>query len=182
MSTGEPDVIRAARCGHGWAWEQLYRSSYPGLRAYCTHRAGSEACDDIVAETWSRVIGGIDRYRWSPVGFDAWLFGIARRVIADHHRQVGRLRILQLRDPAPAPQVQPGEDLLDAVDREAVRRGFRRLSAADRELLELRVVAARSAEEVAAILGRRPGAVRTAQHRALRRLRELVEREAGVPQ
>ena len=55
-----------------------------------------------------------------------------------------------------------------------MRRAFGRLRAEDQELLELRVVAGLSAEQVAAVQGRRAGAVRMAQSRALSRLRELL--------
>ena len=61
-----------------------------------------------------------------------------------------------------------------------MRQAFARLSDADRELLELRVVAGLSAEEAAAVLGRRPGAVRMAQSRALTRLRRHLGEVEGV--
>ena len=71
-----------------------------------------------------------------------------------------------------------GADPLESVvlgeEQDAVRSAFARLSERDRELLELRVVAGLSAEEVASVLDMRPGAVRTAQSRALERLRGLL--------
>ena len=62
------------------------------------------------------------------------------------------------------------------ADEEAaeVRRAFGELSAEDQELLELRVFAGLSADEVGAILERRPGSVRMAQHRAIGRLRASI--------
>jgi len=58
-----------------------------------------------------------------------------------------------------------------------VRRCFSLLSEKERELLELRVVAGLSAEQVAAVLKKRPGAVRSAQSRALAHLRTLMEQD-----
>jgi RNA polymerase sigma-70 factor, ECF subfamily len=173
-AASEADVVQAARAGDEAAWEQLYRASYPRLSAYAGRRAGPEVTDDIVAETWSRAIKGIDGYRWTPVGFDGWLFGIARRVIADHHRQAGKVRLIgsqRVADVSPA----PGDDVEVAQDWAGVRRHFAELPDTDREILELRVIAGLSADQVGAVLGRRPGAVRTAQHRALAKLRVLVE-------
>jgi len=60
-----------------------------------------------------------------------------------------------------------------------MRAAFALLSADERELLELRVVGGLSAEEVAAALGKRAGAVRTAQYRALAHLRRILETEGG---
>jgi RNA polymerase sigma-70 factor (ECF subfamily) len=59
----------------------------------------------------------------------------------------------------------------------AVRRAFDHLSQDDRDLLELRVVAGLSSEEAAYVLQRRPGAVRVAQSRALKRLRTYLAEE-----
>src|SRR5207248_9756458 len=60
----------------------------------------------------------------------------------------------------------------------AVRAAFERLGPANQELLELRVMAGLSAEAVGQVLGKRPGAVRMAQNRALGRLRALMEETA----
>jgi RNA polymerase sigma-70 factor (ECF subfamily) len=62
----------------------------------------------------------------------------------------------------------------------SVRAAFALLPDRDRELLELRVVAGLSSEEVAAILDMRPGAVRTAQARALDKLRAVLGGAEGV--
>lgn len=127
----------------------------------------------------TRVVAGIDNFRFGAAGFDGWVFGIARNVAAEHHRQAGRRRRQVVAGQQVAagtePSEVPGDGLLLQDDRELVRRQFARLSPAEQELLELRVVAGLSADEVAAVLGKRPGAVRTAQSRALEHLRRLVE-------
>lgn len=56
-----------------------------------------------------------------------------------------------------------------------MRSAFRRLSPEDQEVLELRVVAGLSADGVGEVLGRRSGAVRMAQSRALGRFRGYFE-------
>ncbi len=78
------------------------------------------------------------------------------------------------------PGAGPAE-LVETRDEHATLRAeFDQLPAGDRELLELRVVAGLSPDDVAAVLGKRPGAVRTAQSRALGRLRtRLARREGG---
>lgn len=71
------------------------------------------------------------------------------------------------------------DDPADVIDRKAstaaLHTAFRRLSPADQEVLELRIVGELSADEVGAVTGRRSGAVRMAQARALQRLRKLME-------
>lgn len=180
MDPDEADLVTAARAGDEDAWEVLYRRAYPRLRAYLARRIGTGEAEDAVHETMTRAVAGLDRYQVGPAGFDGWLFGIARHVSADHHRRLTRAK----RQPvamAPDPQApgDPHEGLLVSEEHQQVRRAFAALSTGDRELLELRVVAGLSAEQTAGVLGRRAGAIRTAQSRALARLRELMEQGDG---
>ena len=171
-------VMEAARAGDQDSWELLFRQVYPRLRAYLGRRLGSADVDDAVSETMARAVAGVDRFVLGPAGFDGWVFGIARRVAADHHRHSERLR----HRPPPAAgafEREPGEALLESEEHLRVRRAFERLSSPEREVLELRVVAGLSAEQVAAILGKRPGAIRTAQSRALAHLRRILENDGG---
>ena len=176
----EPDgrrTVELAAAGDHDAWEQIYRRVYPRLRAYAARHVNADAVDDMVNETMMRAVAGIDRFRWEPAGIDPWLFGIARRVVVDHHRTSGRNRRNARAERSPGASVEPAEALIHADELNAVRAAFERLPPADRELLELRVIARLSAEEVAAVLGKRPGTVRTAQSRALARLRTIMDQQ-----
>jgi RNA polymerase sigma-70 factor, ECF subfamily len=166
-------IAELAAAGSHDAWEHIYRSVYPRLRAFAAHHVGSEAADDVVSETMTRAVAGIDHFRWTPAGIAPWLFGIARHVVADHHRRAGQLRRWSRAVAAPAMSLPP--DAVELADEHlAVRAAFNRLAPADRELLELRIFAGMSAEQIAAMQGKRPGAVRTAQTRALARLRKRM--------
>jgi len=176
-------LVEAARGGDQDAWEQLYRRVYPRLRAYLARRVGDAGVEDVVNETMTRAVAGIGRMRLGPAGFDGWLFGIARHVAADHHRRNRRserhVAATFVAGGALEVEAEPGVELLLAEDHARVRRAFDALRPEQRELLELRVIAGLSAEQTAAVLGKRAGAVRTAQSRALQRLRELLEHDDG---
>ena len=166
-------LVRDARQGDGGAWEALYRRAYPRLLAYARRRLPSDdAARDAVSETMARAVRGIGRFRDDGNGFDAWLSGILRHVVLDAQRAAGR-RPVTVADDADPVSGEPGpEELLVAgFDAASVRAAFGRLDEADRELLELRVVLGLSSDEVATVLGKRAGAVRMAQSRALDRLR-----------
>lgn len=170
-------LVDRARVGDAGAWEQLYRHAYPRLLAYAHRRlAGAEAARDAVSEAVTRAVAGIGRYRGDGAGFDAWLYGILRYVVLDH--QAGARR----EGPGPVPDTtdisaDPGADVVRGEESEEMRAAFAQLSEEDREVLELRVVAELSSEQVAEVMGRRPGAVRMAQSRALGRLRRLLGHE-----
>jgi RNA polymerase sigma-70 factor (ECF subfamily) len=169
-------LVEAAQASDPDAWEALYRRAYPRLVAYATRRLDPERAQDAVAETMARAVAGIGRFEWNGSGIDGWLFGILRHVVLDAHRARAR----QIRAPhaeTQTPDPGPLERVLNDEETTAVRAAFAQLRAADRELLELRVMAGLSSEEVAAVLGKRPGAIRTAQARALQRLRRNLQRQ-----
>ena len=175
-------LVREARLGDAGAWEALYRRAYPRLLTYARRRLPSDdAARDAVSEAMTRAVRGIDRFRDDGNGFDAWLSGILRHVVLDAQRAAGRRRESgDLVDQASL-EAGPEERLLADVDASAVRAAFARLGDADRELLELRVVLGLSSDEVASVLGKRAGAIRMAQSRALDRLRAaLVVAEEGA--
>lgn len=171
-------IAELAAAGDHDAWEQIYRDVYPRMRAYAARQVGADAADDVVNETMTRAVAGICGFRWEPAGIDPWLFGIARRVAVDHHRKAGRARRSNRAEGPPAVGAQPGDAFELAEEHTAVRSAFAQLSVSDRELLELRVIAGLSAEQSAAVLGKRAGTVRTAQSRALARLRQILDQQS----
>ena len=172
---GLAGLVERARHGDADAWEDLYRRSFPRLLAYARRRLpDQDQARDAVSEAVTRAVAGIQRYRGDGGGFDAWLYGILRHVVLDQQARARREGPGTLPDGAD-PTADPGGDALRGEEAEEVRAAFARLGEEDRELLELRVVAGLSSDEVAQVLGRRPGAVRMAQSRALARLRRLLE-------
>ncbi|HLN15655.1 MAG TPA: RNA polymerase sigma factor [Acidimicrobiales bacterium] len=180
MRGTQKDVVEAARRGDGAAWEALYREVYPKLHAYLSRRVGHDQAEDAVAETMSRAVASLHRFQFGPAGFDGWVFGIARHVALDHHRRAVRRPTEVLVGQRYSAEVgQPLDAVADGLilddDHAAVRAAFARLDDRDQELLLLRVVGGLSAEATAEVLHKRAGAVRTAQSRALARLRQLLE-------
>jgi RNA polymerase sigma-70 factor (ECF subfamily) len=168
-------LVERARGSDPDAWEALYRRVFPGLLAYAMRRLDADRAHDAVAETMARAVAGIERFAWQGAGFDAWMYGILRHVVIDAHRVRARHR------GEPVDQgdgAGPLDYVLDEEEATAMRSAFEALDASDREVLELRVVAGLSAEEVGAVLSKRPGAVRMAQSRALERLRRQLEDRA----
>ncbi len=162
------NLVVSARDGDDASWELLFRRSYPRLLAYATRRLPTtEMAKDAVSETMTRAVANIDRLRFDGAGFDAWMYGIARYVVIDAQRKMWREAPGIVPDAADAGP-QPGEQALQGDDRDEIRAAFAQLNSTDQEVLELRVVANLSIEEVSSVLGRRPGAVRMAQSRSAR--------------
>jgi RNA polymerase sigma-70 factor (ECF subfamily) len=171
-------LVDRALHGDADAWSTLYARLRPRLFAFCLRRLGSrEDAEDAVAETMMRAVRSAGQFRWRGAGFDAWIFRICKNVIIDMTRSRSRQTALVGRGERPLDPASVEEEVALGEERAAVRRAFDHLSQDDRELLELRVVAGLSSEEAAYVLRRRPGAVRVAQSRALKRLRTYLAEE-----
>jgi len=174
------ELVRQARSGSVDAWEAIYLAARPRLFRFARLRLVSDdQAEDAVSETVARAIAGLERFPRdaAPMG---WLVGICRNVVFEVHRSGGRQRSLAERvgqaGPGP-PAATLDEGLLATEESERLRRCFERLDDDARELLELRVVVGLDADSVAAVVGKRSGAVRMAQSRALARLRGCMEED-----
>ena len=151
--------------------QPLIRSVY----AFVAYRIGAgHDAEDVTGEVFERALRyrrGYDPAKGAPL---AWLVGIARRVLAD--------RALSAAEPiAEVPETPaPGELERDAVERLTLGTALARLSDRDRELLAMRYGADMKAAEIARVLESTTNAVEVAVHRALRRLRAIMEKEASA--
>jgi RNA polymerase sigma factor (sigma-70 family) len=178
-----PDGIETGALGHEVAqarFNRLYREQGRAILAYALRRVEDpEEAADVVAETFL-----VAWRRMSEVPVDdgalLWLYGVARRVLANLHRaerrrtRLGRRLAETLRAEIathPAPAGEAAE----------VLRAIGGLGADDRELLLLVSWEDLSPSEAARVLGLSSLATRSRLHRARRRLRTLLrEREAAA--
>jgi RNA polymerase sigma-70 factor (ECF subfamily) len=176
----EPDfdaAVVAAPAGEEWAITLLYRELHPRLARYLRVRAAHVA-DDLEAEVWLAIAEQLHRFEGDATAFRAWAFSIARRRLADHRRQTARRRTdtapLEVIDRA-SPAADPERIVLDELaGDEAAAFVVRTLPADQAEVVLLRVVAGLEVEQVATLLGKRPGTIRVMQHRGLRRLERVL--------
>lgn len=154
--------------------EPLIRRVY----SYTAYRLGDGPdAEDATGETFARAVRYQKSFDARSGSAQAWLLGIARRVVDDHLSQTQHS----------APGFEDGvaslrvEDVADAaVERLFLRAALARLSPADRELLAMRYGADLAVKDIAAIMGVRTNSVDVALHRALARLRESVEMDPSV--
>jgi RNA polymerase sigma-70 factor, ECF subfamily len=152
--------------------EPLIRRVY----AYVAYRIGhGPDAEDVTSDVFERAVRYRERYdteRGEPV---AWLLGIARRSIAG---------FIAARPPTSgerADEAAPGDLEEDAVRRLEIGTALAKLDDRDRELIALRYGADLSARQIAGLLDMRTNSVEVALHRALARLREVLERGEDNP-
>ena len=170
---GEPARLRE---GDPAAWESFYERAYPMMLAYAQRRLGyNEEARDAVSEALARTVSTVSRMAELETSPEAWSFGILRNVVLDVQRRSYRDKKTPVSASVATPD--PAEALDVSTEHESVRRAFSQLNELERELLELRVIAGLSSEQVAVVLAMSPGAVRMAQGRALLKLRNLMPEE-----
>jgi RNA polymerase sigma factor (sigma-70 family) len=160
-------------------FEELYRAHARPLLAYALRRAaGPEDAADVVAETMLVAWRRIDDV---PAGDEAvlWLYGVARRVLANRRRSADRRDRLGERLRREVRRVADPDLAVGVTVRMDVRQALDRLSAADRELLQLTSWEGLGAAQVATVLGVSPVAARSRLTRARARLRRELARDDG---
>jgi len=172
------DVIAAAKTGAEWATTILYREFGPSLLRYLRAQAPADG-EDLASEVWVNVAGGLARFEGDDAAFRCWLFSIARRRVIDFRRREQRRRTMlnSLEPTGASDPLDPEAQALMASESEAALAHIASLPPDQAEVVLLRVVAGLDAEEVAAIVGKKAGAVRVLQHRALKRLSGRLARE-----
>jgi RNA polymerase sigma-70 factor, ECF subfamily len=183
-----PDLATAIRCaqaGDEAAFGVLYRDIQPRMLRYLRTLVGADA-EDVASETWLNVARDLRRFDGDSDGFRGWVATIARHRATDHLRHTERRPQPAGIAAAELDTWAAGDDTerraLESVSTDAAVALIARLPRDQSEAVLLRVVVGLDAVSAANVLGKRPGAVRTACYRGLRRLSRWVEAGAeGLP-
>ncbi|HEX3620969.1 MAG TPA: sigma-70 family RNA polymerase sigma factor [Acidimicrobiales bacterium] len=173
------DLLTAARAGGQWAYERLYRSLAPAVAGYLRVQGAAEP-EDLTSEVFERAFGALGTFSGGEAQFRSWMFTIAHHRLTDERRRVARRPATS---DSELPEL-PAGDVEDDADRrmatERVRRLCDGLAPDQRDVLLLRMLADLTVDDIAAALGKSPGAVKALQRRGLAALRRQIERQ-GVP-
>jgi RNA polymerase sigma-70 factor (ECF subfamily) len=178
------DILGAAQAGAEWAFSLLYRDLNPPLLRYLAARAPSVA-EDVAAETWIAVARQLGLFTGGEGAFRGWLFTIGRRRLIQHWREVGRRPATSVDAETLVNRGAPDDTAATAVAAVSAREAAAAIAAElppdQADVVLLRILAGLDVDQVAEILGKRPGTVRVLQHKALRRLAGKFSVEALTP-
>jgi RNA polymerase sigma factor (sigma-70 family) len=164
------------------AFDDLVEAHLGDVHRYLVYLTGDRAlADDLTADAFERAWKQRDRFDPRRAGPRSWLLAIARSCALDHlraeRRRGARERLAAIREPGRDTEEAAG--LCDGYSA-ALETGLARLSAADREVIALRVLLELDAGEAARLLGITPTACTTRLSRALSRLAAEVESHERV--
>jgi RNA polymerase sigma factor (sigma-70 family) len=172
-------VLNAARNGSQDAWTRLYRAYAPGIRGYLRSRGAAEP-DDLTGEVFLHVVRALPTFTGEERDFRAWIFTIAHNRFLDERRAAARRRA----DPSPVEAIHSRaligdveSDALRQLETDRILRLIGSLTRTQQSVLLLRLLGDLKVDEVARVLGKRPGAVKAAQRRGLASLRKKIRDE-----
>lgn len=164
-------ILEAARAGAEWAWSRLYADLAGPVRAYAAVR-GSRDPDDVVGETFLQLARNLGGFEGGYSSFRSWVFVVAHHRVIDERRKRSRRRDDPVERLPEGAGGESAEDLaLASLGTDRVVAAVGDLTADQRSVVMLRFVADLSLEQTAEVLGKRVGAVKALQKRAIDRLR-----------
>jgi RNA polymerase sigma-70 factor, ECF subfamily len=173
------ELVERGQQGDRAALEELYLLHFDRIYSYLHMSVGSRHdAEDLTTQTFVKMLEAIGRFRWQSVPFSAWLFRIAHNLAMDHFRAGRRWQPEEeIPESAQGEEASAEEQALESLGEAGMLELIERLSPEQRQVLTLKFVFRFSNGEVAAILGKTEGAVKSLQHRALASLQRHFTRE-----
>jgi RNA polymerase sigma-70 factor, ECF subfamily len=167
------ELVERGRGGDSDALEALYILYADRVHRYLRSMVlNAQDAEDLTNQTFTRMLERIDRFEARGVPFSAWLFRIAKNLAIDHFRASAR----ELPDPVEDSGCSAEEEAMRAFGRFGMRALIEPLSEDQRRVLALKYGLDFSNGEVACLLGKSEGAIKSLQHRAFASL----ERQLGA--
>jgi RNA polymerase sigma-70 factor (ECF subfamily) len=172
------ELVERGKRGDRDALEELCLLHFDRIYSYLHMSVGNRHdAEDLTTQTFLKMLESIGRFEWKSVPFSAWLFRIAHNLAMDFFRAGRRV---QPEEEVPEP---PGSEEASAeyhafhsIGRASMLDLIAQLSPEQRQVLTLKFVFNFANAEVAGILGKTEGAVKSLQHRALDSLQKHVTR------
>jgi RNA polymerase sigma-70 factor (ECF subfamily) len=178
-SQDEAELIRAALRGNGAAWEALVRTHQEPVFRYAYLIQGDrDEAEDTAQETFIRAYRALERFDISRP-LRPWLLSIAANLARNRFRSLGRyvtaLRRMVIENPGRSTSVESLS--IEQIDAQSLWQALQKMDAADRQVIYLRFFLELSVEETAQAMSTAEGTIKSRLHRALGRLRTIIERD-----
>jgi len=180
----EKELVRQAQKAPD-AFAKLYDQYYPKIFGYVLRRtANLEAAQDVTSETFFNALRKLWQFRWRNVSFSSWLYKIATNEINQYFRKAEYKKSLSLEelqeqgfepistDDPESELIEAQEQLKQYQDFLEIRVKIVRLPAKYQEVIALRFFEQKQIKEIAEILGKKEGTIKSLLHRAMEQLRE----------
>jgi RNA polymerase sigma-70 factor (ECF subfamily) len=180
----EKKLVEALKKKENWAYELLYREFAPKIGSIAKSYLNTDDVDDVVQDVFVRIFKGIKKFRGDSK-LSTWIYRIAVNVCKDYLQKYKKrnefLTDFQESDNEDEIYIQPQarenvlEEVLRSITAEKVQEALEKLSPEDRLLIKLRDIDGLSYEEIASVLQKPVGTVKSRLHYARKRLGKLLK-------
>jgi RNA polymerase sigma-70 factor (ECF subfamily) len=170
-------LVDRAQAGDRGALEELYLIHFDRIYSYLHVSVGNRHdAEDLTTQTFLKMLEAIGRFRWQSAPFSAWLFRIAHNLAMDHFRANRRWQPEEnVPEPPPDESTSAETGAFELIGRKSMLELIDDLSPEQQQVLTLKFVFNFGNAEVATILGKTEGAIKSLQHRALASLQKQLE-------
>ncbi len=177
----EARLVQLAQRGDAVACAALYSRHYDAVYRYCYYRVSDVTlAQDLTSEVFVRMVEKLDTFKMRGRPLLAWLYTIARNLVTDMYRRNRKGTHLPL-DEASDVETDDAEDPFQRTERrlqaDCLAAAMKHLTEEQRRVILLKFIENLDNGQVAHLLGKTEGAIKSLQHRALRALRRALERE-----
>jgi RNA polymerase sigma-70 factor (ECF subfamily) len=175
------ELVERGQQGDRDALEELYLIHFDRIYSYLHVSVGNRHdAEDLTTQTFLKMLEKIGSFKWQSAPFSAWLFRIAHNLAMDHFRSRRRWQPEE-EVPEPPGEEEPSAELvaMKTIGRESMLKLIERLSPEQQQVLTLKFVFNLPNAEVAAILDKTEGAIKSLQHRALVSLQKQIQQQSA---
>jgi RNA polymerase sigma-70 factor (ECF subfamily) len=170
-------LVDRAQKGDRSALEELYLIHFDRIYSYL-HMTVSNRHDaeDLTTQTFLKMLESIGRFRWQSAPFSAWLFRIAHNLSMDHFRARRRWQPEEeVPEPVGSEEPSAEAEAMQSIGRQSMLELIDTLSQEQQQVLTLKFVFNFTNADVAKILDKSEGAIKSLQHRALASLQKQIQ-------
>jgi RNA polymerase sigma-70 factor (ECF subfamily) len=173
-------LVERAQGGDRAALEELYLLHFDRIYSYLHMSVGNRHdAEDLTNQTFVKMLESIERFQWRKAPISAWLFRIAHNLAMDHFRASRRWQPEEeVPEPHDSAEHSAEDEALQAIGRRSMLEMIEDLSPDQQQVLTLKFVFNFGNAEVATILGKSEGAIKSLQHRALATLQRRLTKTA----
>ena len=174
-------LVEEAVGGDANAFGRLYDMYVDRIYRHACYRVGStEDAEDLTQQVFLRAWQAIGRYKKTSSPFLTWLMRISHNLVIDFYRSKKDKTYLDFEIASSDSHSNPERVVEMEFDQQQLRRAILRLSADQQQVILMSFIEGFSYSEIASTLGKSEGAIRVIQHRALKKMRNILEGEKGL--
>jgi RNA polymerase sigma-70 factor (ECF subfamily) len=179
--TSDEAMLVQRAIGHdAEAFGRLYDMHVDRVYRHIYYRVGNEAdAEDLTQQVFLKAWQAIDKYRKMASPFIAWLMTISHNLVIDFYRTRKDRAYLEAETLADDSSLSPERATEASFEQQSLRRAILQLGGDEQQVVILRFMEDFEFAEIASYLKKKEGNVRVILHRALVKLRNILEKESG---